>query len=187
MIGSVKVLNLDLRLVVALKFVKVPASVAAADGEKAPAPEAINSSDQVTETISSDSDYVKPGLVLSPKDRVKKVTVIHEGEEGGLAVAVLDYVEDDGSLHPEVVAIRWNGSVGNPQGFPSVRQYPVWFLIPEELASTIRFLAEEHFRFKLPFDKANAERFMALFGHLFSTESLTKTLKARGYKLTLEM
>ena len=128
-----------------------------------------------------------PENVLSPKGLVRAVVkVLYDGGDNGLSVAILDYVREDGSRDPEAVAIRWNGSADDPLGFPSVHQYPVWFLLPDELASTVKFLAENHFQFKLPFTEANATRFMGLFGGMFNTESLTGQLKARGYKVTLE-
>jgi hypothetical protein len=131
--------------------------------------------------------YIKPEQVLSPKDRVLKVQkVLYDGGPKSLAVAVLDYVDEDGTHSPDAIAIRWNGGGGNALGFPSVRQFPVWFIVPPELASTIRFLAQESFQYQLPFSQANAERFMALCGHQFSTESLAKNLKSRGFKVNLE-
>jgi hypothetical protein len=133
------------------------------------------------------SKYIDPEDVLSPKNRVKKVVrVLHDGGENSLAVAILDYIHEDGKHDPAVVAIRWNGSADDTLGFPSVRQYPVWFLLPDELASTVRFLAENKFQFTLPFSNANATRFMAMHGSMFDTESLAGQLKSRGYKLTLE-
>jgi hypothetical protein len=133
------------------------------------------------------SDYVKPKDVLSPKDRVRAVVkVLYDGGENSLSVAILDYVHENVKHDPEAVAIRWNGSADDTLGFPSVRQYPVWFLLPDELAPTVKFLAENKFQFKLPFNNANATRFMAMFGSMFDTESLAGQLKSRGYKVTLE-
>jgi len=131
--------------------------------------------------------YVKPQDVLSPKDRVNKVLkVLYDGKEDNLAVAILDYSHGNGN-RSEAVAIRWNGSKEDPLGFPSVRQYPVWFLVPDELASTIEFLATQKFPFKLPLESSQAEKVMSMFGNRFSTESLMKELKHRGFKVTLEM
>jgi hypothetical protein len=132
--------------------------------------------------------WTKPEEVLSPANRVKAVKkVLYNGGENSLSVAILDFVHDGGNRESEAVGIRWNGSDFDTRGFPSVRQYPVWFIVPGELASTIKFMAEQNFQFRLPFDEENAASFMKRFGNLFSTESLSEQLRARGYKVILEM
>lgn len=168
----------------ALKFVKTLKQTDQEPGLMDDSPSTVPS----TEHSSVEADqYIKPEQVLSPKDRVLKVReVLFDGGPKSLAVAVLDYVDEDGTHLPEALAIRWNGGRGNTLGFPSVRQFPVWFLVPPQLSSTIRFLAQEHFQYQLPFSPANADRFMALCGHQFSTESLAKNLKSRGFKVNLE-
>jgi hypothetical protein len=124
------------------------------------------------------ASYGKPVHAVSPTDHLDEVVqVLFDGGEEKLSVAIVNRVCSNGTSQWGTVAIRWNGSASDPEG---------WQLLPEELASTIQFLAEQHFQFKLPFYKANAVRFMALFGKLFSTESLAKELKSRGYKLMLE-
>jgi hypothetical protein len=133
-------------------------------------------------------EWIKPEEVLSPANRIKAVKkVLYNGGENSLSVAILDYVHDGGNRDSEAVGIRWNGSDFDTRGFPSVRQYPVWFIAPDELASTIKFMAEQNFQFRLPFDEENAAGFMKQFGNQFSTESLSEQLKARGFKVILEM
>ncbi len=132
------------------------------------------------------SVYVKPKEVLFPMDRVNKVVeVLYDGGEGGFSVAILDYVHAGGTHRKEAVAIRWNGAANEPIGFPSIGQFPAWFLVPEELASTIRFLSGQQFQFDLPLGPKNAEQFMDLFGSQFSTEALARALKDRGYNISV--
>ena len=84
--------------------------------------------------------YVDPITVLSPRKHLGSVDVLYNSNpgKGGWSIALLDY---DGE---ERVGIRWNGSdekpgIGNPQS----RAKPTWFVVPKELADSVRQRAEE--------------------------------------------
>ena len=134
------------------------------------------------------SGYVKPTDVIFPRDRVNEVVqVLYDGGEERLSVAILDYIHDNGAREEVAVAIRWNGTASEPLGFPAVREYAVWFLVPAELASAIRFLAGQNFESEIPFDEANGERYLDRFANQFSTKALAKALKERGYNISMEI
>jgi hypothetical protein len=82
--------------------------------------------------------YVNPETVVSPRNRIRSVDILYNDGPGSWSVALLDY---DGQ---ERLGIRWNGEdgesgIGNPQS----RAKPTWFVVPEELAGTIRERVEE--------------------------------------------
>lgn len=80
--------------------------------------------------------YVNPETVITPKNRVRSVHVIHDTGAAGWSVALLDWNGE------EAVAIRWNGQgkeIGNPQSHGR----PTWFVVPEDLGHLIRERAEE--------------------------------------------
>lgn len=72
-------------------------------------------------------NYVDPASVISPKNKVSNVEVIHDGGEGNWSVAKLKW---EGK--PDL-GIRWNGHYDQPIGLPQSRGYPTWFIVPEEL------------------------------------------------------
>jgi len=86
--------------------------------------------------------YINPSTVLSPKNVVAEVEVIHDTKVGGWSVAKLLW------KNKPALGIRWNGddsqSIGNPQS----RGNPTWFVVPEELAEVILSKAEELARSK---------------------------------------
>ncbi len=80
--------------------------------------------------------YVNPKSVITPKNKVRSVHVIHDTGPGGWSVALLDW---NGK---EEVAIRWNGEgkeIGNPQSHGR----PTWFVVPGDIGHIIRERAEE--------------------------------------------
>ena len=84
--------------------------------------------------------YTPPELVLSPKGRVKDLKVIYDGGENSWSLAQMIWDEY------KAVGIRWNGGsedkrfpgIGNPQS----RGVPTWFILPEEVADTVRVLVK---------------------------------------------
>jgi len=76
--------------------------------------------------------YCDPNSVVSPKSSWELKQVIYNTGQGGWSVA---HGEWDGD---PVIGIRWNGSdnesgCGNPQS----RGHATWFIIPEDLKSTV--------------------------------------------------
>lgn len=113
--------------------------------------------------------YISPDQVNSPQNRLSSIDeIIHSEGEGSWVVASLTY--DDKSR----LGMRWNGTSDNRLGYPSVRNYPVWFIVPEFFAATVEFMARE---------KAAGRE----VGLPLSTEELARQLKSKGYKVTLEM
>lgn len=88
--------------------------------------------------------YVKPALVISPKNHISNIRVIHDGGVENLSdtfsIAKVDWDDE------EKVAVRWN--VGRNEwddiekekgktkckGMPMSR-LPVWFILPDELVN----------------------------------------------------
>jgi hypothetical protein len=83
--------------------------------------------------------YHDPKSVLSPKDMVKSVEVIHdEGPvESSWSVARLTWGDSP------AVGIRWNGDSTNSKGTPQARGNPAWFIVPQQLAEAVLFAAKE--------------------------------------------
>lgn len=114
--------------------------------------------------------WVRPEDVTSPQSRLKGAPqVIHSTGEGGWAVAVIHFDDED------VLAFRWNGTERDPLGFPSVHQYPVWFIIPAFWEPTIRYIAEQY--------AVGTE--LQLNADSFSTDHLVDILTSRGYSVNL--
>jgi hypothetical protein len=113
--------------------------------------------------------YIPPEKVTSPKGLLSSIDeIIHSDGEGSWVIASLTYDEKS------QLGIRWNGTNDRPLGYPSVRNYPVWFIVPEFFAPTVKYMAEE---------KAAGRE----VGLPLSTEELAGQLKSKGYKVTLEM
>src|SRR5687767_1789102 len=84
-------------------------------------------------------NYTAPATVIGPQDFVRNVQVIHDGGEGSVSIARLDW---EGSL---VFAMRWNVARReweDPEkasgskvcvGMPSSHGHPVWFVLPDEM------------------------------------------------------
>jgi hypothetical protein len=75
--------------------------------------------------------YLHPEEVLSPKNRVRVVEVIHDPGENRMSVARILW---DGE---EVIATRWNGSAGQPLGNPVSRGHATWFVVDDYAASSV--------------------------------------------------
>src|SRR5258708_5777444 len=74
--------------------------------------------------------YVDPEKVISPKESVRGVRLVHN--HGEWSVVELNWEGE------ERVGIRWNGKegetgVGNPQS----RGHPTWFVLPPELKEAV--------------------------------------------------
>ena len=83
-------------------------------------------------------NYRQPEKVLSPKDAVKKVTILYNGGEESISVAKIEW------NNKEVMGFRWNVAMrewDDPEkingkeclGMPVSTGHPVWFIIPDEL------------------------------------------------------
>ena len=85
--------------------------------------------------------YILPSEVISPKRQWTLVSVLHDRGEGNAAVALGRWEGDP------VLAMRWNGTSGNPIGNPQSRGLPTWFIVPNEfrdgILTKIRELAPE--------------------------------------------
>jgi hypothetical protein len=75
--------------------------------------------------------YVHPEEVLSPKNRVRILEVIHDPGEDRMSVARILW---DGE---EVIATRWNGNPEQPLGNPVSRGHATWFVVDEYAASGV--------------------------------------------------
>ncbi len=85
--------------------------------------------------------YTPPSTVTSPQDYISNIRVIFDGGVDSFSVAKLDWEGE-----PRI-AMRWNVARrewDDPEkqsgkkvcvGMPSSHGYPVWFVLPDELAS----------------------------------------------------
>jgi hypothetical protein len=87
--------------------------------------------------------YIDPQTVLSPRNRVGSVDILYNSgpSPDGATWSVARLVYDGQS---DRIGIRWNGSeqeegIGNPQS----RGKPTWFVVPDELSSVVREMAEQ--------------------------------------------
>jgi Cdc6-like AAA superfamily ATPase len=79
--------------------------------------------------------YIKPDLVISPKNSVSDLRVIYDGGENSWSLAEMKWEGD------KVMALRWNGGstdqrfpgIGNPQS----RGVPTWFILPDEIGEIV--------------------------------------------------
>jgi hypothetical protein len=68
--------------------------------------------------------YVRPELVLSPRNLVRNVIeVIHDPGPDGMSVARIQWGDE------EVIATRWNGNAEQPLGNPVSRGHATWFVV----------------------------------------------------------
>lgn len=98
--------------------------------------------------------YSAPADVISPRDFVRNVRVIFDGGEESFSLAVLDW---EGVT---CFGIRWNvarrewddPTKANEErecvGMPSSRGYPVWFILPNQIADGSWNLADQISKFK---------------------------------------
>ncbi len=78
--------------------------------------------------------YVDPNTVQSPKGLVKDIEVVFDKgpSPDSWSVARLKWDQK------QAVGIRWNGEVGKPgSGTPQSRGNATWFIVPDELASSL--------------------------------------------------
>ncbi|MXZ61089.1 MAG: hypothetical protein F4Z12_09545 [Acidobacteria bacterium] len=73
--------------------------------------------------------------------RIGAWKVIHENDEWSVALCTIQEPDRKGRTR---VGIRWNGGAGADSllGYPNVRGYPCWFVLPDELGATVRCLVE---------------------------------------------
>lgn len=67
-----------------------------------------------------------PHLVLSPKDRLSRLKVVHAFPLWALATGIWDKTS-------HVLLIRWNGDPDRPLGNPVSTGHPTWFVLPDDL------------------------------------------------------
>ncbi len=83
-------------------------------------------------------NYFKPENVISPKDYVEILQILHDGGVDSYSVAKIKWNGND------VIGVRWNvaqrewdnvDKLSGKQkcvGMPSSRGYPVWFVLPND-------------------------------------------------------
>lgn len=112
--------------------------------------------------------FVPPEDVKSPREKVSNLRVIYSGNENEPAIATLTYSGIDS------VGIRWNGSDAEPLGYPTSRNQPVWFVLPDQggLDKIVKWIGEEL--------KANRPISLPL-----TVETALEFLANKGYSVTL--
>jgi hypothetical protein len=79
--------------------------------------------------------YTPPEMVTSPKEKVKELKIVYDGDEGGWSLALMLW---EGK---PTVGIRWNGGSGDKRfpviGTPQSHGVPTWFLLPEEVGDVV--------------------------------------------------
>lgn len=79
--------------------------------------------------------YIKPEMVLSPKNRITELEIIYDDGENSWALAKMKW---DGN---PVTSLRWNGGSKDPRfpgiGNPQSRGVPTWFVLPDEVSDAI--------------------------------------------------
>jgi len=78
--------------------------------------------------------YVNPALVTSPKDRISKLEILHDGGENSYSIAKMTWEGREGTI-----GVRWNGGENNGVGNPQSRGIPTWFILPEPLGDFTKF------------------------------------------------
>lgn len=85
-------------------------------------------------------NYVNPKMVVSPKNRISGLKILHDNGEDSWSLAEIIW---DGE---KCMGIRWNGSFTDENhniGTPQSRGLPMWFILPNEVEF---FKALEKFR-----------------------------------------
>lgn len=82
--------------------------------------------------------YINPVSVISPKDRLHNLQVIHDQGAGAWSLARFQWEGREGCL-----GLRWNGDERSGVGSPQSRGVPTWFMVPEELTEAILKEAEK--------------------------------------------
>lgn len=76
--------------------------------------------------------FTAPETVTSPKGSVSNLRVLLNTGEHGWSLAAMRWENRD------ALGIRWNGHTDNPIGNPQSRGISTWFILPDEIAATIR-------------------------------------------------
>src|SRR5688572_8599941 len=75
--------------------------------------------------------YQNPRHVDSPRARWRLIDILHNGGDGGAALAIGKW---DGAT---ALAVRWNGSSGdNGIGSPQSRGIATWFILPDWMSES---------------------------------------------------
>jgi len=85
---------------------------------------------------------IDPALVNTPKSRIKKVTVLHDGIATGteFSIAKLDLHNGKSELGIRHDTNYWNDN-GIDRGYPTVRGYPTWFILPPNIQGVLSALS----------------------------------------------
>jgi len=115
--------------------------------------------------------FVSANEVLSPLGKVSSLRVIYPGDEGDLAIATMTY-----GGRENAVGIRWNGTEKSKLGYPTSRNQPVWFVVPEQggLDELVLWVGEE----------LKAKRPIKL--PTLTIDAALEFLTDRGYSVTLK-
>ncbi len=79
---------------------------------------------------------------MRPEDVNRKnftlISIIYTSPDGGFSIAKGTWNEDEMTRF----AIRWNGDINNQnhKGFPTYKEFPVWFQLPYDLRDFLTVL-----------------------------------------------
>ena len=85
--------------------------------------------------------YVDPQTVLSPQGKVRDLKVVYDSDpsKGGWSVATMLW-----DTNPNAVGLRWNGTPEeNSKGNPQSHGHATWFIVPDELATSVLEAAKQ--------------------------------------------
>ena len=84
-----------------------------------------------------------PSIALSPRFRIAKVKVIHDGTLSGNDFSIAKLLLKDGQV---VLGIRYDISDWSPdpdKGYPTVRGHASWFILPKNFHSVFSLLSDD--------------------------------------------
>ena len=111
-------------------------------------------------------EYADPKKVLSPKRKIQEVKVILDTRVEGYSIALITQWTDDKKETYPAIGIRWNGGMKKDKndnsvpngGFPKSSAYPVWFVLPPDVAkSYVEHMLENQDNFKKASDEKGYE------------------------------
>ena len=89
---------------------------------------------------------IPPNLVLSPKNQIAKVDVIHDGTSSGYLFSIAKLTLRNGQV---VLGVRYDVSEWSPNpdnGYPNARGYASWFVLPEKFSEVFSKFSNEDLR-----------------------------------------
>ncbi len=87
--------------------------------------------------------YINPSKVLSPRDFIEIIEILHDGGENSFSLAKISWEGNVGfAMRWNVARREWNdpekkAEIKECVGMPSSHGYPVWFVIPNEFKDSI--------------------------------------------------